>query len=458
MKLSGNKVLPVLAASTVLIVVVFVIYLNNLKKTSNGSAISELDTDFENAVSASPDGDLPEHTLNKLSTDMSEFKDLLKGNTEMVNESVDEFDQIKREITQLQKSNKQLKKELEKEKKRQRQQEISGSNIDIDSITNRIMAKIKGSESPGRQSSGGYPVNAGSYDPNATKRIHGIGVVVDEKGSVKYLLPSFMKKPELEEVSLTKSPRGRKDKDPGTPVYTLPDMSILNEATAVTHMIGRVPIKGDVTDPAPFKVVLGHDNLAANGHHIPGIEGMFMEGHVWADATLSCVRAHVERASFVFKDGRIVGYPSTNGKKGKSGGSTESIGYLTDEYGSTCIPGKYITNAPRTLTAQFLADLATGAADAYSNKETTSVVSSAGGVTTAITGDDGKYILGQAVASGAQGVSDYIRSRNLDIWDSVLVRAGMKVAVHLEEAIPIDYSKHARKISYLSTANGSMTD
>ncbi|MET0080878.1 MAG: TIGR03752 family integrating conjugative element protein, partial [Candidatus Thiodiazotropha lotti] len=327
-----------------------------------------------------------------------------------------------------------------------------------DSITNKIMAKIRGSETPSGRSRGDYQTQGKNSDPSAMKRIHGIGVSVDEKGSVKGLLPGFLKKPELEKVSLTKATRGRKEEDPGTPVYTLPDLSILNEATAVTHMIGRVPIKGDVSDPAPFKVVLGYDNLAANGHNIPGIEGMFMEGHVWGDATLSCVRAYVERASFVFKDGRIVSYPEKKGKKGKGGGSTESIGYLTDEYGSTCIPGKYITNAPRTLTARFLADIATGAADAYSNKETTSVVTSAGGINTAVTGDDGKYVMGQALASGAQGVSDYIRNRNLDIWDSILVRAGMKVAVHLQQEIPINYSEDARKISYLSTAAGSMTD
>ena len=456
MKLSGNKALPVLGAGTVLMVVLFVLYINSNKHTARVGD-SGIDTEFGTAIAVSPDGDLPEHTLNKLSTDMIEFKDLLKGNNELVTESMDEFNLIKREISQLRSSNNQLKKELDKAKKRSRHNSDSDTDLDLDEITKKVMVEINRSESSTQKRGKEYPVAGANMDLTSTKRIRGLGVVLDKKGGVKSMLPDFMKKSDLDAVSLT-NPRGHRNEDKGTPVYTLPDLSILNAATAVTHMIGRVPIKGDVTDPAPFKVVLGHDNLAANGHNIPGIEGMFMEGHVWGDATLSCVRAYVERASFVFKDGRIVNYPEKKGKKNKKGGSTESIGYLTDDYGSTCIPGKYITNAPRTLSARFLADLATGAADAYSNKETTSVVSSTGGVTTAITGNDGKYVMGQAIASGAHGVSDYIRNRNLDIWDSVLVRAGMKVAVHLQEEIPINYSKDARKISYLSTSNGSMTD
>ncbi|MCG7866493.1 MAG: TIGR03752 family integrating conjugative element protein [Candidatus Thiodiazotropha taylori] len=456
MKLSGNKALPVLGAGTVLMVVLFVLYINSNKHTARVGG-SGIDTEFGNAIAVSPDGDLPEHTLNKLSTDMIEFKDLLKGNNELVTESMDEFNLIKREISQLRSSNNQLKKELDKAKKRSRHNSDSDTDLDLDEITKKIMAEINRSDSSTQKRRQEYPVAGANMDLTSTKRIRGLGVVLDKKSGVKNMLPDFMKKPDLDAVSLT-NPRGHRDEDKGAPVYTLPDLSILNAATAVTHMIGRVPIKGDVTDPAPFKVVLGHDNLAANGHNIPGIEGMFMEGHVWGDATLSCVRAYVERASFVFKDGRIVNYPEKKGKKNKKGGSTESIGYLTDDYGSTCIPGKYITNAPHTLTARFLADLTTGAANAYSNKETTSVVSSTGGVTTAITGNDGKYVMGQAIASGAHGVSDYIRNRNLDIWDSVLVRAGMKVAVHLQEEIPINYSENTRKISYLSTATGSMTD
>jgi integrating conjugative element protein (TIGR03752 family) len=458
MKLSGNKALPVLGAIAILVVVMLILFVKSNKQPSTGISSSGINTEFDNAQPVSPDGDLPEHTLNKLSTDIIEFKDLLQSNNELVTDSVDKFNQIKLEISQLKASNSQLKKELEHAKKRSSKQVGSDTNINLDEITQKVMKEISKSQSPSnRERHSKYPITGSPTKNNSTKRIHGLGVIVDKEGGVTSVIPDFIRKPDLKEVSLM-HPGGNRSEDKGMPVYTIPDISILNEAIAVTHMIGRVPIKGDVTDPAPFKVVLGHENLAANGHNIPGIEGMFMEGHVWGDATLSCVRANVERASFIFKDGRIVNYPEKKGKNSKKSGNTESIGYLTDEYGSTCIPGKYISNAPRTLTSRFLADLATGAADAYSNKETTSVISSTGGIKAAVTGSDGKYVMGQAIASGAHGVSDYIRNRNLDIWDSVLVRAGMKVAIHLQEEIPINYSKDARKISYLSTATGSMTD
>ncbi len=426
MKLSGNKLLPLLAGFTVLFVLAVVLYVNNQKSSTGNGALAELDPVKATAV-APLDGDLPEHTLNKLTTDMAQYNDQLKGTTELVKESVDEFRQLKREIEVLKSRDKQLTQALEAEKKRNRQAALtSGSGgVETADVVKQVMDRLNfGSDSSSKGRQARYPVNTASHtnqESGSTQRIRGLGIASNEQSSVADLLPDFMKKPDVGQGQLIAGPRGKDAEDPPIPVYTLPDLSILNDATAVTHLIGRVPIKGDVTDPAPFKIVLGYDNLAANGHHIPGIEGMFMEGHVWGDATLSCVRAYVERASFVFKDGTIVSFPEkkNNSKRANNTAGGETIGYLTDAYGSTCIPGRYITNAPRTLTAQFLADLSAGAAQAYANKESTSVVTSTGGVTTAITGDDGKYVLGQAVASGAQGVSDYIRSRNLDIWDSI---------------------------------------
>jgi cell division protein ZapB len=464
MKLSGNKLLPLLASFTVLFVLAVVLYVNDQKKSPGKGALAQLES--VNGTNVAPlDGDLPEHTLNKLTTDIAQYNDQLKGTTELVEESVEEFRQLKREIEVLKSRDKQLTKELEAEKRRNRRAALTGeSGVNTADVVKQVMDKLNfGSDSSSNGRQARYPVNTASRSAQgsgSTQRIHGLGIASNEPSPVSDLLPDFMKKPDLGQDQLIAGPRSKAAEKPPTPVYTIPDLSILNDATAVTHLIGRVPIKGDVTDPAPFKIVLGHDNLAANGHHIPGIEGMFMEGHVWGDATLSCVRANVERASFVFKDGTIVSFPEkkNNSKRSNKAAGSGTIGYLTDAYGSTCIPGRYITNAPRTLSAQFLADLSAGAAEAYANKESTSIVTSSGDVTTAVTGDDGKYVLGQAVASGTQGVSDYIRSRNLDIWDSILVRSGLKVAVHLQTEIPIDYAKHGRRISYFSKSAHGMTD
>jgi integrating conjugative element protein (TIGR03752 family) len=52
-------------------------------------------------------------------------------------------------------------------------------------------------------------------------------------------------------------------------VYTLPQNSTLMGSVAMSALIGRVPIDGTVNDPYPFKVLIGPDNLTANGIDLP---------------------------------------------------------------------------------------------------------------------------------------------------------------------------------------------
>ena len=54
------------------------------------------------------------------------------------------------------------------------------------------------------------------------------------------------------------------------PVYTVPRNATLIGSTAMTALIGRIPIQGQVRDPMPFKVITGAENLAANGLTVSG--------------------------------------------------------------------------------------------------------------------------------------------------------------------------------------------
>lgn len=58
----------------------------------------------------------------------------------------------------------------------------------------------------------------------------------------------------------------------------------------MTALLGRVPVNGTVTDPYPFKVLIGKDNLTANGIELPDVEGAVVSGTASGDWTLSCVR------------------------------------------------------------------------------------------------------------------------------------------------------------------------
>src|SRR5690606_18944269 len=74
-----------------------------------------------------------------------------------------------------------------------------------------------------------------------------------------------------------------------TPYYTIPARATGFDAVALTALIGRVPVSGSVVDPFPVKLVLGQDNLAANGYHIPGLDGIILDGIAKGDWTLGCV-------------------------------------------------------------------------------------------------------------------------------------------------------------------------
>jgi integrating conjugative element protein (TIGR03752 family) len=102
-----------------------------------------------------------------------------------------------------------------------------------------------------------------------------------------------------------------------TPVYTLPENSTLVGSRAMTALLGRIPVNGTVTDPYPFKVLIGKDNLTANGIELPDAEGAIVSGTASGDWTLSCVRGQVNSITFVFADGtvRTVPQPDTAGKK-----------------------------------------------------------------------------------------------------------------------------------------------
>ena len=89
------------------------------------------------------------------------------------------------------------------------------------------------------------------------------------------------------------------------PVYTVPRNATLIGSTAMTALVGRVPIQGQVRDPMPFKVITGAENLAANGLRVPGVQGMVWSGTAIGDWTLSCVTGRLDSVTFVFDDGTI---------------------------------------------------------------------------------------------------------------------------------------------------------
>jgi len=160
-------------------------------------------------------------------------------------------------------------------------------------------------------------------------------------------------------------------------VYTIPENATLTGSITMTALLGRVPIDGTVNDPYPFKVLIGKDNLIANGIELPNVQGAVMSGTATGDWTLSCVRGQIESITFVFDDGTVRTLPTpeetvTRGASRTSGDGRirGGIGYLSDPFGVPCIVGEKKSNAAEYLSNQSLLTAAGAAvASAFSKDD-----------------------------------------------------------------------------------------
>ena len=264
--------------------------------------------------------------------------------------------------------------------------------------------------------------------------------------------------------------------DPGTPAqgynsskpeaepyYTIPENATLTRATAMTTLVGRVPIDGRVQDPMQFKLVIGRENLAASGQYLPDdISGIIVSGIAVGDMALSCTEGLIQSLTFVFDDGtiRTVSQRSNGASSGLGAGSSgggmalasaSKLGWISDEFGNPCVPGKFVTNAPAYLTDVVGAKALSTAGAAIAAAQTTTVngASALGSTTTStVTGSVGKNVLGKVASSGSDELVNWLTKRLNNSFDAVVVRAGTRVAVHIEQSISIDKEPEGRKLDY----------
>jgi integrating conjugative element protein (TIGR03752 family) len=252
------------------------------------------------------------------------------------------------------------------------------------------------------------------------------------------------------ESLLHKDTGSRKDSltpkvEPNEPraVYTVPRNATLIGSTAMTALVGRIPVKGKVQDPMPFKLLVGADNLAANGLAIPGIEGMVWSGTAVGDWTLACVTGRLTSVTFVFADGTIRTISSDD--------QAHPLGWISDERGIPCISGERITNAPAFLAQRMAVTALQAAADATAQAETTTTVSDSGTGITSVTGDAGPYVLGKTVTGGAAEIRRWLDERLEQSFDAVFVHPGVQLAVHVDQRLDIDYDPKGRKLSHAAS-------
>lgn len=253
---------------------------------------------------------------------------------------------------------------------------------------------------------------------------------------------------------------------PVDPVFTLPENSTLVGSRAMTALLGRTPVDGKVTDPYPFKVMLGKDNLTANGIELPDVQGAIVSGTATGDWTLSCVRGSITSITFVFADGTVRTLPSPDSQNGggnnqnsqnSSGNGSNSIGWLSDDNGIPCISGTRKSNASTYLPTISLLAGAAAAGDALSQNQMTGQTNAMGGVTQTLTGDAGQAVLGKSLSGSMKETVDWVKQRYGQKFDAIYVPPGQTVALHITRQLAIDYEEKGRRVKYDFSLAGSGT-
>ncbi|CNF61481.1 TIGR03752 family integrating conjugative element protein [Yersinia similis] len=339
----------------------------------------------------------------------------------------------------------------------------------LESLENRLSSAAGGDlpiglgaeEIPGGDLSGNSlvwiePLDGRQLDPNGKSIMGAAGVAPTGAGSFQF--PGAFGNLDDNEISRQKAKLDRVAKnqhsieETGKPVYTLPENATLIGSYGMTALLGRVPVDGKVTDPYPFKILIGKENLTANGIELPDIEGAIVSGVATGDWVLSCVRGEVTSMTFVFTDGTVRTVPqsakSSDGSNGKANNNGGSIGWLSDEHGIPCLSGERKSNAATYLPTLFALSGAGAAADAMANSQSTTTGTGGASITSIFTGNQGQAALGKALSGGASELADWVKARYGQMFDAVYVPPGAQVAVHITRMIPIDYEDKGRKVKY----------
>ena len=235
-------------------------------------------------------------------------------------------------------------------------------------------------------------------------------------------------------------------------VYTVPANATLMGSVAMTALIGRVPVDGTVNDPYPFKVVIGPDNLTANGIEIPDVAGAVVSGTASGDWTLSCVRGQIRSITFVFQDGTIRTLPDEDGRSSNSRHNTNDIlgglGWISDPHGIPCVSGVRRSNAQQYLSTQALITAAGAGASSLIDSDSgrMSYIGNDGSLGTV--GISSNEAMGRILAGGVQDMSQWVNKLYGQAFAAVYVQPGAQVAVHIEQSLTIDYDAQGRRVDH----------
>lgn len=461
MQVTQNKLVPLLTA-VALTVTGYILYKQSEHPgVAPGAPMTEVPLP---PTQKGADADTPQETLKTVVAGYNELND-------RVATLVDENQRLLEENTRKQRTEDRIREQLRKELRTEMTAEIEALNR-RQAPTADTGGLLESALGPGNVPRGfGFDSGPKAGDAGRTTNVAAMPTRVlplgYEMGKGADGKEGVVRKLALADTAATRRAQpapsqARKTAPAATPFYTIPENATLTGVANMTAIVGRVPVDGKVTDPMQFKLLLGPENLAANGHYLPrNLAGLVVSGIAIGDMTLSCAEGLVQSLTFVFNDGSIQTVSRRNngttplfGATDSSGGNRPSLaaapklGWISDRYGNPCIPGRFVTNAPAHLTdAIGLRSLAI-AGHAAAAAQTTQTGNVFGTTTSRVTGDKGTYILGQMMGGATDEVTSWIMRRLTNSFDAVVVPAGGEVVVHIDAEIPIDKSPEARRLDY----------
>ena len=485
--MKGNKLIKILAIVFVAIVLI-VLMINGKSKNKelvqaqnapalddNGLALAPV-SDDELAKEFGVDVDSPEETMRTLTTELQAVKrenDLIQQENERLRQEAEKLLNMEKNITSRV-DGKVRNAEIVVENQAKR---LERQSQESDTLLRRLEQRLKDLELSRNEPKTTAQTTPEGYDIGMAGIPDGLGytdggmsgtgviwkqpldAVKDEKSGA-LTLPDFSLPdlgvqapgiPEGEELR-----RGKKKDEPTKiKAYTIPENATLFGSTSMTALLGRIPVDGQISDPYPFKIIVGPENLSSNGINIPNVEGITMSGVAKGDWTLSCVSGEIHSMTFTFSDGSISTYPEP-----KEGGTArrETIAWFSDEYGVPCVTGKRITNAPSYLATR----IGLGALSAYANVQaqqeyTNTTTSGPYGTSTSstLTGDAGNAAKNQAIVGGTEEVLDWVEKRQQQSFDAIYVEPGTKLHLHMIQQVAIDYPINGtgRKVQHSEFTN-----
>lgn len=256
-------------------------------------------------------------------------------------------------------------------------------------------------------------------------------------------------------------------KNKGIPYYTLPAGSDLGGTTLLSALIGEVPNDSKFSQPLfPFSAIVSRGSLmSANGVPLPpDIKGMKVGGYAIGVGSfldnISCTRAYVTSALFVFQDGHFETVGKESMKSAADLVDNQAIGYLTNVFGNPCIRGEYYTNAPQVLAVMTGANVVGGIGAGLAQSQTSYSVSG-GGIASAPTGSTAKIMLGNATSEGLKETNIWLKERIKGSFDMVFVPASVpfkvgnqvhfrpnRLTLHLTKTIEINKDTQGRRLGY----------